>query len=135
MNEKPVLTCPSCSSKKVHKMPSLCGIVVKSSVRTQKVFDSMRRESEMRSDLKENFGIEKVAPFAGQSLRDVYEDIKNRGSAVKEEMQATTEQSAKKKKEKRREWTRKANKRATSRRIEMAKRKAAEESAKRRIVI
>lgn len=135
MSEKPTLACPSCSSKRVHKMPSLCGIVVKSSARTQKIFDNVKREHEMRTDLKENFGVEKIAPLGGRSFRDVYEDIKGRGTAVKDEMQITAEQSAKKKKEKQREWTRKANKRATPRRIEMQRRRAADEAAKRRIVI
>jgi len=135
MNDKPVLTCPSCGSKDVHKKPSLCGIVVKSSVRTRKVFDDMRRESEMRADLKTNYGIEKVTPLAGHTFRDVYEDIKDRGSAVRDEMQTKAEQSAKQKKAKQREWAKKANKRATPRRIEMQRRKAADDYAKRKIVI
>ena len=135
MNDKPVLSCPSCGFNKTHKMPSLCGIVIKNSIRTQKVFDRMRKANDMRVDLKENFGIENVTPLAGDSFQNVYEDIKSRGAAVKEEMQATTETSAKKKKQKQREWARQANRRATPRRIEMQKRKAAEEYAKRRIVI
>jgi len=134
MNDMPYVVCPKCGSS-ARKIPSLCSISVKNSHQTWKVFDGLRQENDIKHDLKDRYGIESVRPLAGQTLREVYDDIRSRGSEARDMMQAKMEQSAKAKKAKQREWAIKASRRATQRRIEMQRRKAAEDSANRRIVL
>jgi len=132
MNDKPELVCPSCASAKTRKIPSLCGIVVKDSAQG-KWNDRFRREGAMRRELKEDYGVEKVTPFKGQTINEVYRSVKEQGGFVKEEMIRSAEESSRKTMAKQKEWKKKAAKRVTPRRMEMERRKAADDAAKRAI--
>lgn len=132
MNDKPELACPSCGRASTHKIPSLCSIVIGSPAR-RKWNDRFRREGAMRAELKERYGVEKVVPLKGMSLADVYADVRSRGSYVRDEMDRSIHENRAKRAAKQKEWKQKAVRRATPRRMEMERRKAAEDAAKRAI--
>jgi len=134
MSEAPHVSCPQCGAM-AHKMPSVCGISIKNSKHTRRVFDNLRRENDIKHELKDRYNVESVCPLAGQTVREVYADICSRGSEVRDMMQAKAEHSAKVSKAKHREWAVKARRRAPQRQMEMQRRKEAEAAAKRRIVL
>ena len=131
--EKPILPCPKCGSKITHKVPCLCGIVVKDSRARTRAKDALHRDAEVRSDLAVSYGVENVTPLRGQTVNDVYKDIKSRGGFVREEMAKSAEESAAKTGVKRKEWKKVAARRVVPRRLEMERRKAAEDAKKRAI--
>lgn len=131
--ERPVLPCPKCGSKKTHKTPSLCGIVMGHSKRKAAMVDTLMKESDMREELAKTYGVEKVAPLKGQTFADVYRDVKSRGEFVREEMSKTMEENAKKQKKKQKEWNKAAGKRQNRMRLEMQKQRAKEAFKKRAI--
>ena len=135
MADKPDVRCPKCSGP-ARKIPSACSFSVhgSSSIRSR-IEDGAKKERDMRSELSRDYGVEKIAPLAGQRISDVYRDVKSRGDFVREEMKKSEEDRTKKALEKRREWTKKASKRATRKRLEADRRKAAEDYSKRKIVI
>lgn len=134
MSEKPTVVCPVCGSLS-RKIPSLCSIARGNSLEQRKHNDRFRREGAMRLELKENFGLEKVKTIGNHTIGEVYADIKSRPECIKEAMAHRAAESALKTKLKQREWKKKAVKRATPRRIEMERRKAAEDFKKRSIRI
>ena len=132
ISDKPIVVCPQCQSKDTRKVISACAIIVKNST-NRRVKDHMSRSSDIMNDLKENYGIEKVAPLGGSTIEEVYKDVKATGGMVRDDMQRQKEETARVTTAKQREWTKAALKRAPKRQREMAQRKAAEESARRRI--
>lgn len=135
ISDKPKLACPSCSSADTRKVPSLFYLGGNKSLLSRKGRDRARAEAEARQDLRENYGVENVCPIAARSFGEVYSEIKKSGGHTKEYMQSNTAQNEAKRKEKAREWKRKAILRTPARAREMQARKAAEEQAKRRIVL
>jgi hypothetical protein len=134
MSERPALSCPKCG-KPSRKVPSLFAMKKGSTVAGRMALDVMKKEREARASLSRDYGVEKIAPLRGQTISDVHRDVKSRGNFVREEMSRNGEETAKKNLAKRREWAVKANRRAAKRGREMQQRKAAENCAKRRIVV
>lgn len=128
--EKPKVKCCSCKQAAC-KIPSGFYLGGKAS----SVQPDSSHQRDIQADLRENYGVEQVRPFQGKSVSEVYKEIKQMGSSVKEQMAAKREANQKATKAKQTEWKKGALKRTPARRIEMAKRKAAERAAKRRIVL
>lgn len=136
MKDKPTVVCPSCHSKDTKKVPSLCGISIRrDSILMGKYKDAVTKKEEMKKELKESFGLHSVRPLGGNTMTDVYNDVKSRGGFVREEMAKSAEESAAKTKAKQKEWKRKAAKRAPARGQEIVRRKAAEAAAGRAMSI
>jgi putative FmdB family regulatory protein len=135
MNEKPKVVCPKCGSKDTSKEISLCGIIVRKTTAINLVKDHLRKEHEQRTDLRENYGVEKINPLRGASFGNVYGEIKKQGNLVRDQMQAQHEIDTVKNKAKRREWLVKANKRLPERTRIMKEKKAQEAAEKRKIII
>lgn len=137
MTETPTVICPKCESRSTHKVPSLVGIVSRSSrsVAMDRATDQVKRNIEMRDEMKREMGIEKIHPLRRSTMKEVYDDAKAQKSFIKESMAAQAEHREKETAVKRKEWLKAALKRTPRRRKEMAERKAAESAAKRAITI
>jgi len=97
--------------------------------------DQVKRNSEMKEEMRRDMGIEKIAPLRGSTMKQIYDDAKAQRSEIKESMAAQAERREKETAAKRKEWTKAALKRAPRRRLEMAERKAADAASKRTIRI
>jgi hypothetical protein len=137
MAEKPTILCPSCQSKNTSKRPSLVGLVIKSgrSLGQYRAFDQIQKDAQMRAELRQDLGIEKISPLRNSTMKEVYNDAKAQASYIKESMAAQAERKAAENKIKQREWTRKALLRTPQRAAEKKERRAAEEQKKRAIRI
>ena len=131
--ESPVVPCPECLSENTRKLVSACGIIVHSTGAKSRVLDHVKREQEARTDLRENYGVENVHPMQGSSFASVYNDIKNRGSFVRDRMQCEAEQSEQKRAAKRKEWVKAANRRVPERLRVRKDKKAQQDAASRAI--
>jgi len=125
--------CPNCGSVRTRKMVSACTFTVRNTGRRVRVMDGFKKEQDARADLAQNHGVENVTPLRGQSVLDVYNDVKGRGHSVRDQMQKEREVNAAKSLVKRREWARKANQRVEKRTMEAKERKAKEKAAKEAI--
>lgn len=136
MTETPIVVCPRCKSRDTHKVPCLTGVVVRNTNATRRLEDRGRQISDMRAELREDFGVDKIHPvMPGSTLKDVYRDVKAQASQVKEQMRMEAERNAAAVKAKQREWTKQALKRTPQRWKERQEKKAAEEQKKRAIVV
>jgi len=137
MKESPIVVCPKCSSKTTYKIPTLIGIVTRSSrsVGMDRAVDQVKRNVEMRDEMKRDMGIEKISPLRNSTMKQVYDDAKAQKSEIKESMAAQAEKRSKETALKQREWSKKALQRMPQRRQEMSERKAAAAAAKRAIRI
>lgn len=105
-----VVICPSCSSRDTKKLFNSCSFSVKGSDFSS---GSLKRESEMMNELKEDYGVHSLN--SKHSLDKVYADVKASGSMVKEKMQAERERNKKKTEEKQKKWMEGALKRTPER--------------------
>lgn len=137
MTETPIVICPKCKSRSTRKVPSLVGMVVRSgrSISMDRAKDQVKRNIEMKEELRRDLGIEKIHPFGKSSMKEVYDDAKAQSSMIKEQMAAQAARRKKESDDKRREWTRKAVQRTPQRAKERAEHKAAEAAAKRKIIL
>lgn len=133
MNDKPIIICPVCKSKKIGRDYSTCGIIIKSGHAERFVHDSMKRNGEIKRELKESYGVESTVPIQNVGLEEIYSNVKKSGSLIKEQLQESKEISDKRLSKKHKEWRREALKRTPQRAKEKKERKAKEESAKRSI--
>ena len=134
MSESPTYLCPQCEveMKRVFNSFNL------SSGRRlihEQMQEKLKAESDMKQEMKEDFGIEGFQPITAQNMKEVYDDVKASGSFVKDRMQAEAERTQAKRKKKSREWMSKAMKRAPDRSREKVERKAKEAASKRAIRI
>jgi len=134
MNDTPVYLCPDCNVE-MKRVYNTFGLVHGKRLIHDKIQEKLRNESDMKQEMKEEYGVESFQPIAAQSMKDVYNDVKAQGSYVKERMQAETEKAQAKRKEKSKEWKAKAMKRAPQRSREKVERKKAEAAKKRSISI
>jgi len=125
--------CPECGSGNLTKLFSTFGFSVRSSGQMRRIADHFNKESEMKQDLKENYGVENVSPIGARNLSEVHAEVKSTGSYVKDKMQENSEKQATARREKKKEWARGAMQRAPKRRLEMKERRAAEAAEKRKI--
>lgn len=136
IKDKPVVVCPSCGHKGAKKIPSLCGISIRQNTTLMRKYrDSVSKQNDMRKELRESYGLHTINPLGGNTISDVYRDVRSRGNFVREEMAKSAEESAAKTKAKQKEWKRKAAKRAPARGQEMVRRQASEAAAKRAMSI
>jgi putative FmdB family regulatory protein len=135
MTETPTVICPKCQSRSTSKIPSLVGIVSRSgrSVAMDRAHDQVKRNIEMKEDMRRNMGIEQIHPLRNSTMKQVYDDAKAQKSEIKESMAAQAESRAKERTVKQREWTKAALLRTPQRRKDMAERKAKEAAVKRAI--
>ena len=134
MTEAPVVPCEDCNGP-TKKMISACGIVIRSSGARRRVTDHMRRANDSRQDLSENFGVENITPVGGSTLPEVYNDVKSRGSEVREKMQRKKEETENARVRKARDWKKTAEKRAPDRTKILLDKRAQERAAKRKITV
>lgn len=135
MKETPIVICPRCQSRSTRKVPPLVGMVVRSgrSVAMDRATDQVKRNVEMKEELRRDMGIEQIHPLRPSTMRDIYVDAKAQATQIKESMAAQAEKRRKETEAKQREWTRKALLRTPQRAKERQQRKAAEDAAKRAI--
>jgi putative FmdB family regulatory protein len=131
MNENPTYTCP-CNGimKKVFNSFNLSN---GKSRLFKAVKDKVVRESDYRADLKENYGVESIAPIRRTTVSEVYNDVKSQGSLVRDQMQANKELETSKREIRQREWKQGAMKRAPNRSRELVHRREVEAQQKRAI--
>ena len=94
--------------------------------------DGYIRNCEMRQDLRENHMVEEVSPIGG-SFRQVYKDIKESGSMVRDRMIEQKQKNEEKTAKKIKEWQIGANKRVERRTIEARKMREKEAASDRKI--
>lgn len=97
--------------------------------------DKLKHDSDMKQEMKEEYGVESFKPLGASSMQDVYNDVKAGGDFVKERMAAETEKTEAKRKVKSRDWMSKAMKRAPARSQEKIERNKKEAYEKRAIKI
>lgn len=134
MNESPVYLCPDCEVE-MKRVYNSFGVNHGRRLVQGKINDKLKHESDMKTEMKEEYGVESFQPIAAQSMVDVYNDVKASGSFVKERMQAETEKSQAQRKKKSDEWKKKAMKRAPQRSREKAEQKKKEAASKNAIRI
>jgi hypothetical protein len=134
MNESPVYECPQCEVE-MKRVFTPFNIGQGKRLIQQKIADKLKHESDMKQEMKEEYGVEGFQPIAAQSMQEVYSDVKASGSFVRERMQAETERTESRRKKKSKEWMSAAMKRAPQRSREKIERKKAEEYKKRTIHI
>jgi len=131
MNDRPTVTC-SCG-RPMRKVIGACGIIIAGGLSKSRVIDSMKKEGDMRAELKHDYGIEKISPLNGATTADVYNDVKSQGTFVTDKMALSKQRNEERRLAKLKEWKPKAQKRASKRREEMRQGQLAADSAKRAI--
>jgi len=97
-NDTPDLTC-KCGSKEFERLISNVNVNTKSgkTLRQERFITSQKQYIDKRTDLRENYGVHEVKVLPdGKTFNNVYEDIKRRGTDVKEQMKKTVEETQKK---------------------------------------
>ena len=137
INKKPKeVECEDCGSTDTERKVSTFAMGYGPTNEFRQQHDEARREMEMRSELKETYGVEKVNVLPnseGKGFKETYSDIKDRGSMVRDQMQTQRELNQKKTKKKQRKWMEGALKRTPKRREELSERKKKEAFEKRSI--
>jgi hypothetical protein len=132
MTESPTYLCPQCEVE-MKRVYNTFGLTHGKRLIHDKVQDKLKHESDMKQEMKEEYGVEGFQPIAASSMKEVYDDVRSQGSFVKERMQAETERTEAKRKKKSREWMTQAMRRAPERSREKVERKKAEAAKKRAI--
>ena len=135
MNERPSLMCPRCRGKNIKRAFSVPNLGRGRTLARGRVEDHGRRHDDMKTDLRENHGVENAVPLGRNTLSDVYGEVKANPSMVKERMQRSEAEAQQKRDAKRKAWTEKANQRLSRRNREVAERKAADAAKQRRITM
>lgn len=134
-NETPEIICNQCSSSDFTRLMSTYNFKMGRTNAQRKWISKSEKQKEMKADLKENYGVEKVKPIANKSFEQVYENVKEAGSSVKDSMQQTREQNKKRMKDKQKEWMKGALKRTPERAKLIREKNAEEDYNKRKIDI
>jgi putative FmdB family regulatory protein len=136
IDSRPTVICPKCQSPKTKKQITACHFVIRESGTVRKLTDQVKRESDARTDLKENYGIEKVNLIGpNNSIQKVHSEVKQQGTFVRDKMQQSAAENAIKTRKKQREWAIDALKRTPTRAKVIKETKAREAMAKRKITI
>ena len=119
----PDLVC-ECGSEKFHRLISGgLGFISKDSAAIQQRQETAKRHTDIRADLRDNYGVATIRPVLGKSLDNVYQDVKEQGTLIKDNLQATTEINAKRTKAKSKKWMKDALPRTEKRYKEKIERK------------
>ena len=132
MKESPQVVCDTCHipMKRVYHPVSF---TVRNTKARQSISSRFIRESEMRKELASDYGIEKVVPLDGQSVSDVYNEIKANSGKVKDRMQLEDARRKAKDLKHGREW-RKNSLKTSKKMWEVSQEKKAEAAAKKRAI-
>jgi len=131
MDESPIVVCEC--GKPMRKVITRCNVIVRNTLANVSRQDSARREADMKTELREGYGIHNITPFKGVTTADVLRDVKGSGTYVLDQMAHEKQKQEARRQAKLKEWKPKAQKRAPQRREEMRERKAAEAAQKRKI--
>jgi predicted nucleic acid-binding Zn ribbon protein len=131
MNESPEIKC-ACG-RLMRKVVSRCNVIVHNTRKNLSQRDSVRRETDLKTELREDYGIHNITPFHGATTADVLRDVKGSGTYVKDQMACEKQKHEERRNAKLKEWKPKAQKRASKRRAEMKEHKDAEAAQKRKI--
>lgn len=134
MNENPLYLCPQCDVK-MKRVYNSFGLNHGKRLVHDKIQEKLKYESDMKQEMKEDYGVESFQPIAASSMKDVYNDVKSKGAFVKERMQSEAERTSSHKKKKGKEWMKGAMRRAPARSREKVETKKAEAAKKRAISI
>lgn len=95
MSSTPDVLCDKCnlSMKRVYYPTTFSLPATKE---RQVISARLKQEGEQRHELLENYGIAKVVPLDGQSVGDVYKEVKTNSGQVKEKMKREDEKRIKK---------------------------------------
>jgi putative FmdB family regulatory protein len=120
--------CPRCG-KAAAKVPSRCSFKHGATAGQRAARDTGLRHGEMREDLKERYGVHGIQALPnseGRGFEQVYKDIKETGSKVKDDMQATRACNQSATRAKQRRWMEGALKRTPKKRQQMIEKRAQE---------
>ena len=134
MAEEPAYECPDCGVP-LRRVYNSFGMSHGRRLVQAKIEDKLKAESDMKQEMKEDYGVESFKPVGATSMKDVYNDVKSSGSFVKERMRAEAERIEAARDKKAREWKKGAMKRAPQRSRELAERKAKKAAADRAVKI
>jgi len=137
MTENPVIICPRCESNSTSKVPQLVGMSVRreKSLAMGRAVDQVKKNIEMKNELRRDLGIEKINPVGRSTMSEIYHDAKIQQSFIKERMAEQAEKRAAETKAKQKEWMKAALKRTPQRGKEKRERLQAEAAKKRAIRI
>lgn len=107
--------CPNCGSSSTKRHVSACHFVFRESGTVRKLTDRGKFEAEAKADLAENYGVAKINPIRNTSIANIYRDVKQQGSFVKDRMQQSAADNETKTRKKQREWAIEAHKRTPTR--------------------
>jgi putative FmdB family regulatory protein len=91
INEKFESACPDCGGELNRVYTSFYFSIQKFAPKSAKI-DSIKKNLDMREELKEKHMVHGVTPLRGQTVADVYREINKSGGKVREEMQRSSEQ-------------------------------------------
>lgn len=131
MNDRPAVKCDC--GRLMRKVISSCGIIIAGGLSKSRVIDSMKKDGEMRAELKQDYGIHTISPLNGATTADVYRDVKSQGSFVVDKMAQSKIRNEDRRQAKLKEWKPKAQQRAVKKRAEMKIKMESEAAAKRAI--
>lgn len=132
MAETPQVPCPRCGLA-MRKVPALFAVGHGLTQTQRHACDQLRAQSDMRAELRQDFGVETVAPIGNRSFESMYRDVKASGGAVREQMAQKAEENSARVNAKQREWKKGAQRRAPKRTREIIERRKAEAAAGRAI--
>jgi len=125
----PQVECDACGSL-MFRVPCVCDIIIGSLAKESEKQEKSKKISDINHDLRENYGVHGLSPVKnreGKGFEDAYKDIKDRGTKIKDQMQAEvckSEERMRKKQKKRQEDNReKIRKIVEQRKEDHAKRK------------
>lgn len=135
INDVPELKCDYCSCEKFTRLMSTCNFKMGRTEAQRRWLKKAKVQKDMKADLKENYGVEKIKPIANKSFEQIYDNVKQAGSSVKESMQQSREENQRRTKAKQKEWMKGALKRTPKRAKIMQQKRAEENYNKRKIDI
>ena len=91
MNEKFDAVCPDCGGSLKRVYSSISFSIQKFVPKSSKV-DAIKKNLDMREELKEKHMVHGVTPLQGQTVADVYREINKSGGKIREEMQKSSEE-------------------------------------------
>lgn len=102
INEKPHFFCEGCGSI-MEKIFSPFAISCKNSLEKARFNEKDERIKDIRTDLKENHGIEQMN-IRGKSIEETYHDIKQNKTSIAEQFSKQREEKQAKLKKKQKDW-------------------------------
>lgn len=102
--ETPVFSCNSCKGTNHKKKVTAASFKMGHKKQKDFVLGKASEEAYKRAELLGDYGVEKVGNVNGSSFDDVYKDVKEQGSAVRDRLAESKEIETKKAKERQINW-------------------------------